>query len=468
VERPIQAGPGLVAPVPIRRVRAVVVDYGGGSLTLRCLRALAATEWRGHLEIVLVDNDSPEPVTDQARAGLPSVRIVVSDRNRGFAGGANLGMGDLDGVDAVALVNNDAVVDPHWLDDLAAALDGDDRLGAASPKMVLTNRWLTLAVESPVRPVGGLDRRPVGVQLRAAGPGKVVLAEGFWGPERDALGRFQWTQGTARMLVAVPAAPDAGDTSTTVTVELSAPRPCTVTLDGGAGPAEVAVGRRPCRVPVTVSGQPHRLINNAGTQLRPDWYGVDRGLHAVDDGTWDAPGEVTAWCGGAVLLRAGYLRDVGRFDDRLFLYYEDLDLSLRGAARGWRYRYEPASVVGHEHGATAVAGSPLAEYYKERNRLLVAARHAPAAVAARLVGRFALATISYARRDLVAPVLRGHRPVGEVVWTRVRSLVGFVRLASAFRRSGPGRKEPGRETGSLSRRHEHRALGRDGVRRARR
>ena len=48
--------------------------------------------------------------------------------------------------------------------------------------------------------------------------------------------------------------------------------------------------------------------------------------------------DVQAWCGGAVLLRASYLADVGGFDERLFLYYEDVDLSMRGTERGWRYR----------------------------------------------------------------------------------------------------------------------------------
>ncbi len=48
-----------------------------------------------------------------------------------------------------------------------------------------------------------------------------------------------------------------------------------------------------------------------------------------------------AWCGGAVLLRADYLVDVGTFDERFFLYYEDTDLSWRGRHKGWRYQYVP-------------------------------------------------------------------------------------------------------------------------------
>ena len=59
------------------------------------------------------------------------------------------------------------------------------------------------------------------------------------------------------------------------------------------------------------------------------------------------------WCGAAVLLRRRYLEEVGRFDERLFMYAEDADLSWRGARRGWRYRYVPTSVVRHEHRASS-------------------------------------------------------------------------------------------------------------------
>ena len=44
-------------------------------------------------------------------------------RNTGFAGGNNLALRDLDGVDYVALLNNDAFVEPGWLEPLVAALE---------------------------------------------------------------------------------------------------------------------------------------------------------------------------------------------------------------------------------------------------------------------------------------------------------------------------------------------------------
>ena len=52
--------------------------------------------------------------TDRVRRDLRDIRVVSSMVNRGFAGGSNLGIGDLEGVDYVALVNNDATVAPGW------------------------------------------------------------------------------------------------------------------------------------------------------------------------------------------------------------------------------------------------------------------------------------------------------------------------------------------------------------------
>jgi GT2 family glycosyltransferase len=129
-----------------------------------------------------------------------------------------------------------------------------------------------------------------------------------------------------------------------------------------------------------------------------------------------------------VLLSRRYLDDVGRFDPRYFLYYEDLDLAWRGRRRGWRYRYVPESVVRHVHSAASDEGSKRFAFYNERNRLLTLARNAPAARAARAVARSALITASYARRDVGSPLLRGRRPHPDIVWIRLRALGSFARL----------------------------------------
>ena len=82
-------------------------------MTLRCLDALRAVDWPDEsLEVVLVDNASIDGIAPRVRAELPWVHLIEHTHNVGFAGGCNLGLADLDDVDYVALLNNDAVPDP--------------------------------------------------------------------------------------------------------------------------------------------------------------------------------------------------------------------------------------------------------------------------------------------------------------------------------------------------------------------
>ncbi|MGA1158125.1 MAG: glycosyltransferase family 2 protein, partial [Ilumatobacteraceae bacterium] len=102
------------------KVRVVVLSFDGGQMTIDCLQSLAATDWPAdRLEILMVDNGSLDNITPRVQAVLPQVRILEPLANLGFAGGCNLGITapPKNGFepDFVALVNNDATVDPGWL-----------------------------------------------------------------------------------------------------------------------------------------------------------------------------------------------------------------------------------------------------------------------------------------------------------------------------------------------------------------
>lgn len=56
----------------------------------------------------------------------------------------------------------------------------------------------------------------------------------------------------------------------------------------------------------------------------------------------------TGWCsGGGVLIRAQALRQVGLFDNRYFLYCEDVDLSWRMWLQRWKCKVNPAATYAH-------------------------------------------------------------------------------------------------------------------------
>ncbi|MCK9174596.1 MAG: glycosyltransferase [Desulforhopalus sp.] len=87
------------------------------------------------------------------------------------------------------------------------------------------------------------------------------------------------------------------------------------------------------------------------------WYGrwYDRGQGEMDSGQYLEGGEVPAVCGAFMVCHPAALRDLWGedstlFDPSFFLYKEDIELSLRLRARGWKLCYLPQARVRHSRG----------------------------------------------------------------------------------------------------------------------
>lgn len=79
----------------------------------------------------------------------------------------------------------------------------------------------------------------------------------------------------------------------------------------------------------------------------------------------------TGWCsGGGVLISTKALRQVGLFDDRFFLYCEDVDLSWRMWLNGWKCKVEPQATYLHfTESQDEQKDQSVQQYYSVRNSL---------------------------------------------------------------------------------------------------
>lgn len=119
-------------------------------------------------------------------------------------------------------------------------------------------------------------------------------------------------------------------------------------------------------------------VNSLGVELGADGAGVDIGLGMpVDDLPTREAREIEVFTGGAVVLSREFILATGGFDERYILYYEDVDLALRGRRAGWRARCAPASIVHHRGGVSTARVPARTAYLRERNRLWVLFRHRP-------------------------------------------------------------------------------------------
>ena len=99
----------------------IVINFNGAKVLPACLAALADQTWPGdRFEIILLDNASVDDSLDFVPIRFPSVRILAETRNTGFAEGNNIAARAARG-DVIALLNNDTIPDPFWLEELARA-----------------------------------------------------------------------------------------------------------------------------------------------------------------------------------------------------------------------------------------------------------------------------------------------------------------------------------------------------------
>jgi N-acetylglucosaminyl-diphospho-decaprenol L-rhamnosyltransferase len=93
-------------------VSVLIVAWNSSAELRRTLPPLLA-ELRDGDELIVVDNDSPDDSAATAAALAPWVKIVRMGRNRGFAGGANVGASAATG-DLLVILNPDAMPLPGW------------------------------------------------------------------------------------------------------------------------------------------------------------------------------------------------------------------------------------------------------------------------------------------------------------------------------------------------------------------
>ena len=101
------------------KIAVVIINYNGWRHTLNCLDSIAqAVEEPSRVKIFLVDNHSVDDSRVQIGSYLSeqntlSVDFILSDENRGFSAGNNLGVKKAlaEDFDAIMLLNNDTLVE---------------------------------------------------------------------------------------------------------------------------------------------------------------------------------------------------------------------------------------------------------------------------------------------------------------------------------------------------------------------
>jgi GT2 family glycosyltransferase len=252
----------LRAPTP--KVSIILLNLNGYEDTRDCLESLRQVE-HANFEIILVDNGSSDDSAARLRTEFPEIRLISTQENQGFSGGNNLGIRDAleRGTDYILLLNNDTIVDSHFLAHLVTAGEMESEIGILGPKI-----------------------------FYASEPERIWFAGG----ELDYVG-------------------------------------------GG------------CR---------------------------HRGKGQFDSDDKFSRSEETAFISGcAMLVKAWVFQRLGLLDEKLFIYWEDMDFCMRARKAGCRCFFVPEAKIWHKVSRTCGVQSRFTLYLSTRNQLNWVTEHVP-------------------------------------------------------------------------------------------
>lgn len=374
------------------RMRVIVVNFNGGPLLERSVDSALTSQWPGEIDVVIVDNASTDDSLS-AVEGKPGVHVIRCRSNEGF-GANNHGLADLLGdeieadvppADVVALLNPDAALRPSALRLLAAALDEDAQVGAASPLIVFDRPFVEVNITGGSLEIDSVQCGSDDIAAQCHGLRGAERLPGSTGPV--------WVCPSGSVL-RIPVA--------------ALGQPVMLGVAGGSATLDGHAVVGPTEVPIRPAERAnHRVVQNAGTFVDERGVGHNRGYGKRT--TENLGPEAPLWCGAAVVLHPEYLRAIGGFDPEYFLYYEDVDLGLRGLAHGWSTVHVPEAVVEHRHSDRSIQGTKLVEVLQHRNRLLTLVRHGSRGDVATGFARAALTPVSLAVSALRTPSQRTER-----------------------------------------------------------
>ena len=114
---------------------------------------------------------------------------------------------------------------------------------------------------------------------------------------------------------------------------------------------------------------------------------------SLRDWGYDSERRIDLAIGAALAIRRRLIADIGAFDERFFLYHEEVDFAKRAAEAGWETWFVPASEAVHE-GRGSAKGQYSVEARKQRSRRKYWIKHHGylwfLALNAALIGRYVL------------------------------------------------------------------------------
>jgi GT2 family glycosyltransferase len=116
-------------------VAIVILNWNGETFLEKFLPPLIRHSQLPGVEIIVADNNSYDGSVAMLQKRFSDIRIILLDKNHGFAGGYNMALQQVD-AKYYLLLNSDIEVQENWLDPLVSFMNHNSAVAACSPVLL--------------------------------------------------------------------------------------------------------------------------------------------------------------------------------------------------------------------------------------------------------------------------------------------------------------------------------------------
>ncbi len=116
------------------KVAIVILNWNGRSMLERFMPSVTAC--CGDADIVVADNGSSDDSVAFLQLHYPQVRLILLDKNYGFAEGYNKALAQVE-AEYYVLLNSDVECTPGWIEPVVSMMERDPQVAIAQPKLLM-------------------------------------------------------------------------------------------------------------------------------------------------------------------------------------------------------------------------------------------------------------------------------------------------------------------------------------------
>lgn len=118
----------------MKKVAVVILNWNGEKFLRDFLPSVVEHSASDDTGVVVADNNSTDNSVELLKEQFPQVRIIINEKNEGFAGGYNKALQQVE-AEYYVLLNSDVKVTENWIRPVIEMMDQNPETGAAQPKI---------------------------------------------------------------------------------------------------------------------------------------------------------------------------------------------------------------------------------------------------------------------------------------------------------------------------------------------